>query len=211
VWLGIDPAVRRRHASFADSVRAVARSRRAMLGLAAIALGHTVMVSVMVMTPVHMRHEGAELRVVGFVISVHVAGMYALSPLVGWLADRLGRVAVILLGQAVLLLAVAVAGTAAGHDHAALGVGLFLLGLGWSCALVAGSTLLSESVAEEARPGVQGTSDFVMGLCGAAGGALAGVVVGGPGYGVLNALAGLLVVPVLFAALLARRPVPQPV
>jgi MFS family permease len=209
--LGIDPAVRRRHASFADSVRAVARSRRAVLGLAAIAFGHTVMVSVMVMTPVHMRHEGAELRVVGFVISVHVAGMYALSPLVGWLADRLGRIAVILLGQAVLLLAVAVAGTAAGHDHTALGVGLFLLGLGWSCALVAGSTLLSESVAEEARPGVQGTSDFVMGLCGAAGGALAGVVVGGRGYGVLNALAGLLVVPVLLAALLARRPVPQPV
>jgi MFS family permease len=208
--LGVDSAVRRRHASFADSVRAVVGSRRAVLGLSAIALGHTVMVSVMVMTPLHMRHEGAELRVVGLVISVHVAGMYALSPLVGWLADRLGRVAVILLGQAVLLLAVAVAGSAAGHDHTALGVGLFLLGLGWSCALVAGSTLLSESVAEEARPGVQGTSDFVMGLCGAAGGALAGVVVGGPGYGVLNALAGLLVVPVVVAAGLARRSGPEP-
>jgi hypothetical protein len=79
-----------------------------------------------------------------------------------------------------------------------------LLGLGWSCALVAGSTLLSESVDERVRPGVQGAADFVMGLCGATGGALAGVVVGGPGYGVLNALAGLLVLPVLVTAYAAR-------
>ena len=203
--LGVDPATRTHHASLRDALRAVGRSRGATLGLAAIALGHTVMVSVMVMTPVHMRHEGATLRIVGLVISVHVAGMYALSPVVGWLADRFGRVPVVLLGQVVLVAAVVVAGSADGHAHGVLGLGLFLLGLGWSCALVAGSTLLSESVDVEVRPGVQGAADFVMGLCGAAGGALAGVVVGGPGYGVLNAFAGLLVLPVLVAAMVARR------
>ena len=203
--LGVDPAVRTHHASVRDALRAVSRSRGATLGLAAIALSHTVMVSVMVMTPVHMRHEGATLRIVGLVISVHVAGMYALSPVVGWLADRFGRIAVVVLGQAILVVAVVVAGTADGHAHGVLGLGLFLLGLGWSCALVAGSTLLSESVDVEVRPGVQGAADFVMGLCGAVGGALAGVVVGGPGYGVLNAFAGVLVLPVLVAAAVARR------
>ena len=203
--LGVDPAVRTHHASVRDALRAVSRSRGATLGLTAIALSHTVMVSVMVMTPVHMRHEGATLRIVGLVISVHVAGMYALSPVVGWLADRFGRIAVVVLGQAILVVAVLVAGTADGHAHGVLGLGLFLLGLGWSCALVGGSTLLSESVDVEVRPGVQGAADFVMGLCGAVGGALAGVVVGGPGYGVLNAFAGVLVLPVLVAAAVARR------
>jgi predicted MFS family arabinose efflux permease len=208
--LGIDPAARRRHASFADAVRAVTGSRRAVLGLVAVALGHTVMVAVMVMTPIHMSHHGATLRIVGIVISLHVAGMYALSPVVGWLADRFGRIPVVLLGQLILVAAVVVAGTADGHAHGVLGLGLFLLGLGWSCALVAGSTLLSESVDERVRPGVQGAADFVMGLCGAVGGALAGVVVGGPGYGVLNALAGLLVLPVLVTAYAARTARKQP-
>ena len=91
-------------------MRAVSRSRPATLGSAAIALGHTVMVSVMVMTPVHMRQEGATLNIVGLVISVHVFGMYALSPVVGWLADRFGRIPVILLGQLILVVAVVVAG-----------------------------------------------------------------------------------------------------
>jgi MFS family permease len=208
--LGIDPAERTHHASLRDALRAVLQSRGATLGLTAVALSHTVMVSVMVMTPVHMSHEGATLRIVGIVISLHVAGMFALSPLVGWLADRFGRVPVILLGQLILVAAVVVAGTADGHAHGVLGLGLFLLGVGWSCALVAGSTLLSESVDVAVRPGVQGAADFVMGLCGAVGGALAGVVVGGPGYGVLNALAGLLVLPVLVTAYVARTGRKQP-
>lgn len=196
---------RPRHASLAESMRAISGSRMASLGLVAVALGHSAMVAVMAMTPVHMRHDGATLRVVGLVISVHVVGMYAFSPLVGWLADRSGRVPVVLAGQALLVAAVVVAGSARGGDRAALGAGLMLLGLGWSCTLVAGSTLLSESVDDRVRTGVQGAADFVMGACGASAGALAGVVVSGPGYGVLNALAGLLVLPVLGAVLLARQ------
>jgi MFS family permease len=174
-----------------------------VLAIAAVATAHTVMVAVMVMTPVHMRHHDASLEVVGFVISLHVAGMYAFSPVVGWLTDRLGRVPVLVIGQLVLVAAVAVSGSFTANG--ALGVGLLLLGLGWSCALIAGSTLLTESVASGVRPGVQGASDFVMGICGAAGGALAGVVVGVAGYGTLNALAGLLVVPVLVLVAVRHR------
>jgi MFS family permease len=122
---------------------------------------------------------------------------------VGWLTDRAGRVAVIVLGHAILGAAVLVSGTADGHG--VLGFGLLLLGVGWSCALIAGSTLLSESVEVTARPAVQGASDFVMGVAGAGGGALAGVVVGVSGYGTLNGLAGLLALPVFVLALAARR------
>lgn len=189
--------------SVAAALAVVSRSPAALLGLAAVAAGHTVMIAVMVMTPVHMDHGGAALRVIGLVISVHVAGMYAFSPVVGWLADRFGRVGVIVGGLVLLVLACLLAGTADPHASGRLGAGLFLLGLGWSCTLIAGSTLLTESVPVDARPGVQGATDLVMGICGASGGALAGVVVGTMGYGVLNALATVCVVPV---ALLAARP-----
>ena len=120
----------------------------------------------------------------------------------GWLTDRLGRITVLMLGQAVLVAAVAVSGAAT--SHLLLGMGLLLLGLGWSAALIAGSTLLSESVADDARPGAQGASDFVMGIFGAAGGALAGVVLDLTGYGTLNVLAGALVLPVLLLAAVTR-------
>jgi MFS family permease len=134
----------------------VAARPPALLGFVSVALAHATMVAVMTMTPVHMHHQGAELRIVGLVLSVHIAGMYALSPLVGQLVDRVGRVPVIALGQGILLVAVLVAGRS-GHSSTVVGIGLFLLGLGWSCAVVAGSTLLSESVPEPTRPGVQGT------------------------------------------------------
>ena len=186
-----------------DSARVICASPGALLGLVSVALAHATMVAVMTMTPVHMRHEGAELRIVGFVLSIHIAGMYAFSPLVGQLVDRLGRVPVIALGQAVLLAAVLVAGRS-GSSSAVVGTGLFLLGLGWSCAVVAGSTLLSESVAAPVRPGVQGTADLAMNVAGALAGAGSGIGLAYLGYGGLNAVAAVLVVPVLLLVVLGR-------
>ena len=193
----------------ADTLRVVLASPPARLGLAAVAVGHAVMVAVMVMTPVHLGHHGATLTVVGVVISAHVAGMYALAPVMGWLADRRGRVAVIGLGLALLAASVLLGAVAPPESHALVGASLVLLGLGWSGTLVGGSALLSESVPEEVRTPVQGTSDLTMGLAGAAAGVLAGPALAVGGYAGLTLGAGLLLVPVAALALLAgRRPAP---
>jgi MFS family permease len=183
-------------------------SPRAAAATVAIAAAHTVMVSVMVMTPLHMHHGGSGLEIIGFVISMHVLGMFALAPLVGWLVDRMGRAAVLALGSAVLLAAVALAGRAPPGDSAGLTTGLFLLGAGWSCCLVASSALLVDAVPVVERPGVQGASDLLTGLAAAGGGALAGVVVARWGYAVLNAGAGVLALVVLGAAVVARERLP---
>ncbi len=178
------------------------RSPGARLGMSALVLGHAVMVAVMTMTPVHLIHHGATLTIVGLTISLHVAGMYALSPIFGYLVDKAGRVPTILIGQALLASAVLVAGTA-GASAPRLVAGLILLGLGWSAGLVAGSTLLAESVPAETRVRVQGLSDLVMNLVGAAGAALSGVLLALVGFGGLNAIAGLLVLPTLVFAVQA--------
>ncbi|MET7706701.1 MFS transporter [Micromonospora sp. NPDC005413] len=179
----------------------------ARLGIAAVAVGHLVMVAVMAMTPVRLGESHADadvLRLVGIVLSLHIAGMYAFSPVVGWLTDRLGRRAVILGGVGLLLAACAVAGTA-GHHTPRLSVGLVLLGLGWSGTMVAGSTLLSESVPAGVRPSVQGLSDLIMGLAGAGAAVVSGFVMQFAGYPVLTLLAAVAAVPLVALAL---RPVP---
>jgi MFS family permease len=149
------------------------------------------MVMVMVMTPVHMAHVDVTLQLIGLVISVHVAGMYALSPVVGWCVDRFGRLAVVVAGIGILTVACVVSGLAPGDDVVMLGIGLFLLGLGWSCTLIAGSTMVTDEVAAPERPAVQGLSDLVMNSAGALGGVVAGVVVLVASYGWLCAVAVL--------------------
>ncbi len=178
---------------------------RARLGMSAIVLSHAVMVAIMTMTPVHLSQHGATLSIVGLTISLHIAGMFAFSPVFGWLADKRGRVVTIVVGQLLLAAAALTAGTS-GDSEPQLIVGLFLLGLGWSAGLVAGSTLLAESVPSTVRTRVQGTSDLVMNLVGAAGGALSGVALGQIGFGGLNAVAAALILPtVLFAVSAGRR------
>ena len=177
-----------------DGIAHLRGNRGALLGMCAIALGHVVMVMVMVMTPVHMAHVDVTLTLIGLVISVHVAGMYAFSPVVGWSVDRFGRIPVIVTGVFILLAACLIAGVAPGDNVVMLGVGLFLLGLGWSCTLIAGSTLLVDDVGAVERPSVQGLSDLVMNGAGAIGGAVAGIIVAFSSYGVLCAVAA---VPVL--------------
>ena len=168
-----------------------------LLALTSIAVAHAVMVSVMVMTPVHLHEYGATLKVIGLVISVHIAGMYALSPVFGWLADRIGRPVVIVLGWWLLGLALLLAGTADPMDHTRASLALILLGLGWSACLVAGSALLAESTPKAELISVQGGSDLVMGMTAASAGALAGPVMGAGGYGWLTITASLLFAPLI--------------
>lgn len=175
-----------------------------LAGILTVASAHAVMVAVMAMTPVHMKDHGAALNIIGLTISLHIAGMYALSPVMGWLSDRWGTRPTILLGQSVLLVAVFIAGTA-GESSTQISAGLILLGVGWSASVIAGSALLSQPLTPAVRPAVQGLSDLTMNLAGAGGGLLAGLVMAGWGFGTLNAAAAILTLPVIFVIVAGRR------
>ncbi len=182
-----------------EELAAGAISARALLvfAIGTLALSHAIMVSVMSMTPVHLVHQGATLTIVGFTISLHIAGMFALSPIFGWASDRLGRLPVILIGQVLFLSALGM--TALGQDSTtAITVGMVLIGLGWSASTVAASALVSELVTGAAGLRIQGRSDFVMNMSGAAGAALAGPVLALIGYAGLSfgvmGLAALVIV-----------------
>jgi len=193
---------------------AVDRPISARYAIFAVAGSHAVMASVMAMTPVHLSHmaHGAHggaatstdvTLLVGVTIALHVAGMYGLSPVFGILADRRGRIPVVLLGQGMLAASLIIAIVAGGHPAGVMAA-LILLGLGWSAATVAGAALLTESSTVAMRPRRQGISDSLMSLTAAVGAAGAGIVLTQFGYGGLGAVALIVVVAIVLLSPLGR-------
>jgi len=174
-------------------------------GILAMSTSQAVMVAVMVMTPLHMDHGGASLQIIGLVISVHVLGMFFFSPVVGLFADRVGRTQTLALGAVLLLVSLWLSGGSPEGASRQIGVGLFLLGLGWSCGTVAASTLVTESTPVEDRTTVQGVADLLMNVAAASAALLGGVVVDVLGFGWLNGLAAFLVLGLGAAIVLASR------
>ncbi len=210
--------------SLVRGLRAIRQSRASWLALAAVVGAHAVMVGVMSMTPLHLQElvagpgsthaghaaSGDVLVIIGFTISLHIAGMFALSPVMGWLTDKAGRTETIMIGFATLIAAVAVAGFGQ-TSTVSVAVGLVLLGMGWSAATISGSTLLAESVPQESRVVVQGVSDMLMGAAGAVGGATSGLILSWAGYLGLNMAGALVGAAVLTAAVIVfvwRRRIP---
>jgi predicted MFS family arabinose efflux permease len=183
-----------------------ARHARMMtvVAIAVIGAAHAVMVAVMAMTPLHLTHHGSSIAAVGFTISLHVAGMFALSPVFGWMSDRFGRVLTILVGQG--LLALGLVAVAIGElNAAAVTVGLTLIGLGWSATTVSGSALVTDLATDAGRTRIQGRTDLVMNAAGALGGSLSGPVLAAVGYAGLAAIAGVFVVGVVVAISVVGR------
>jgi MFS family permease len=176
----------------------------AAYAIVSIALSHMVMVAVMSMTPVHVSSHGGSLVVVGFVISLHILGMYAFAPLFGILSDKIGPVKTIVTGQIIYVAALLIAGLGSETGHLVT-IGLFLLGLGWSAATVSGSALLSVSVPAEQKTNVQGLSDSLMNFSGAFGGAISGTLVALYMFTGLNLITLVPVAAILVMSVLVRN------
>ncbi|HWL02411.1 MAG TPA: MFS transporter [Microbacteriaceae bacterium] len=220
IWIGLrpDPLLLARELEpigapparprFRDGLRALAQHRRAGGALVAMVVAHFAMVAVMAMTPVHLLHHGAEITVIGLTISLHIAGMFALSPVMGLLADRIGAMTVAAGGLLIVLAAALIAGLS-GPDAVLTTIGLVLLGVGWSAATVAGSTAIVDSVPRDVVVAAQGVADTTMSLAGALGGVLAGLFlawIGYAGLGIVCALLAAVAIPVVIVVMRGARP-----
>ncbi len=166
-----------------DSLRLIWAIPKARLALVAMVISQFVMVAEMAMTPVHMKLHGWE-DLSPYVVSVHVAGMFAFAPWVGRYADRAGRVQAILVGGA-LLIAAGLVAALSGYNHLLLFPSMWLLGVGWNFGMIGGSTLLTESFDIDQRTQVQGTADLVMSFCGGIAGLSAGFIRSAIGFHML--------------------------
>ena len=172
------------------ALRIISGIRNARVALASMVISQVTMVAVMTMTPVHLKIHGHE-GVSPYVISLHIAGMYAFSPLVGKFADRHGKLLSISVGG-VLLVAATIMAALAGDAATLLWPSLWLLGLGWSFGLIGGSSLLVESVPEGSRVTVQGAADLLMSFCGGMAGFSSGFIRKAFGFHMLSNLGTVL-------------------
>jgi MFS family permease len=189
----------------ARSIAALLRDVRVQIALATLTISQFVMISTTSTSPVYLHDQGHTVQTIGLAVSLHLAGMYVCSPLSGWLSDRVGRLATIGAGVVVLIVAVAMAGLAPGRAGALVMFALFINGVGWNLAFVAGSALLTDALSPAERASMQGLADLVMGLMGAMGSTAGGVILGAWGFAVLNAVGGALVLAPL-AVTVFRRP-----
>lgn len=167
-----------------DAVAAIFATSQGRLAVLAMIVSQMTMVAVMTMTPVHLKAHGHE-SVSSYVVSLHIAGMYAFSPWVGRYCDRAGRVPAILTGG-VLLSAATTFAALAGESFVLLFPALWLLGVGWSFGLIGGSSLLVDSVSDRNRVSVQGLADMSMSFFGGVAGFSSGFIRKAVGYHVLS-------------------------
>ncbi|GBC87066.1 Riboflavin transporter RfnT [bacterium HR12] len=189
-----------------------ARPRLAVLGLppvrAAIvvaAVGQMAMIGVMGVTPVALHHREVGPTAVSTVIGVHIAGMFALSPLVGLLLDRTSHRAGLFAGGLLTLAGSLLAATEAGA--LVVGAGLFAIGLGWCATFLGATAVISDATGPSERAGALGLNDLVVSLSSAAAGLGGALVFEGAGYRALGlATAALVAVGLVSAARV--RPAP---
>jgi len=173
------------------------------VALTAMVTGQVVMVMIMTATPLHLRHHGSDLGIVGLVMSAHTLGMFALSPISGRLVDRFGGGRVALVGVAMLGLAAVTAAFGPDESTALLLVTLFVLGYGWNLAFVSGSSLLTGGMGSELRARLQGRVDSISWGSGAIASIGSGIVYQATDYR-MTSLIGLLLL-IVPAVLIGRR------
>ena len=216
VFLRPDPGlISRRREAASPQPSAESRSLRHIFSmpavqLAVIALGvcQLVMTMIMVITPLHMQHEQHATESIAWVIMAHTLGMFGLSGITGRLTARFGNSPIIFWGGMILALSAVLAPMAA--TVPLLAVALFLLGLGWNLAYVAGSALLASSVSSGERGRTQGASETLIAVAAASASFGTGIAFDWGGL-IAVSMIGLALTLALFAALFWARKQPVPV
>lgn len=161
----------------------------------AVATAQGLMVTLMSLTPLRAHHMGVDHAGVAALISGHILGMFGFGWLTGPTIDRLG-VRFGYVGGGLLLCSAALTAPLSGQVW--LAVSMFLLGLGWNLAFVAGSKALTRF------PAAQGVTDALGYLSAALGTLLGGVLIAHSGFAALAGTCALLSLLPLFSAWRAR-------
>jgi MFS family permease len=202
--LGRSNLLRGRDLRISEAVMQSLRSKPSRLALTILATTNLVMVGIMAVAPVQLMAHRHHLGAVGFIVSIHIAGMFAPSVLTGWLADRIGA-APVALGGTLLLVVSGVSGAFVDLEGSVAVTGfLLLVGLAWNGGVVGGSAMLAACVHGSARAQAEGIGEVAMSTAAAVAAPSAGPIVAAGGFGALTVSGAAAAAAVLVAGVAAR-------
>ncbi len=172
----------------------------------AIAVAQTSMVAVMGVTPVVIDGYGGSALAIALVISFHMVGMFAIAPVIGALLDRYGRRPGLLVGG-VLTATGAILGSFT-EVTPLIGIGLFLVGLGWSACYLGATAAISDLTTAGERGGALGFTDLATSVAAAVGALAGGFVLESSGIAIVGIAMAALMLPALALVAPLREPSP---
>jgi MFS family permease len=180
----------------------VLRARPAAAAVATIAAVQVVMVTFMSVIPVVLHSHHAGELTVSVVVSLHLAGMFALSSVIGGALDRWGRRAGLAGGLGLSAVGVLLS---LGQGATVLpAAGLVLIGIGWSMGYVASTAVVSDVAAPAERAGALGLTDLVASVSAAVGVVSGAALLQAAGFVVLGVAALVLLAGGFGAVVLGR-------
>ena len=165
---------------------------KARLAVLAMMVSQATMVGTMTLTPLHMNDGGQSKGAISIMLFSHIMGMYALSPLVGRLADQIGRYPMLVLSGVLCVAGAMWAGFTPPEGFLGITGGQTVIGLAWCFGVIAASGLLTEAFPVEQSASIQGAGDMCMMVFGAVAGISAGAIVSYRSYLDLNLAAAIL-------------------
>jgi MFS family permease len=175
------------------------RSSRTLLRVMVTA--QLVMVAIMTAAPLDIHTRHTDLTLVGTALAAHTTGMFVLSPLTGWVIDRVGSRRVMVAGLFTLVAAAALAASAPQTQQLLPDLALFLLGYGWNLCFMAGSRRLAVDLPVQRQGQVVGVVDAVVWGVSATATLSGTALLSLGGYSLLAEIAGALPVLTVFALL----------
>lgn len=184
---------------FAASMKLILAHPQARLAVLGMMISQATMVGVMTLTPLYMKDGGQSKNQISVMLFVHILGMYALSPFIGKLTDRVGRYPMLFVAGGLCVLGALWAGSTPASGFVGLTIALGIIGVAWCFGIIASSGLLSESFPVSQRASIQGAGDLCMAAFGALAGISAGAIVATWSYRDLNIAAASLGVMLIVA------------
>ena len=138
----------------------IIRQPKFILALMGGIIGYGAMSTLMISTPLSMKHSALNFENITLVIQWHVLGMFAPSFVTGSLIKRFGVYRVLITGAILNLACIGINlnGTSLSHYW----VALFLLGVGWNFLFIGASSLLTECYNESEKATVQAMNEFLI-------------------------------------------------
>lgn len=186
----------------ARHVLALLRNPRIAAAMLAGVAAQVAMIFIMAITPLHMRQCHYSMTSISWVLSSHFVGMYGLSFVSGFLADKVGRAASIAIGAFTLIVSCLLAPHADGVPS--LMLALFLLGWGWSLCFLGASATMTDGLDAAERGRVQGVNESLINFSSSLTSLSSGLAFASQGYTGM-AIIGLGVSALPFAPWLVKR------